>query len=315
MMNKKVQTEKAEPTRGSGVRHTVFGVALFAIACSLFVHSLFTYIAAKTQFGTPMLDAGSAAVEVELAEIVREQLEPLSSTELRIAEPSLEPIPEPEITEIDFGLPIQESDLAALDVSDLGDLGTAGNAAEGISSATLSGSSASFFGVEARGSRFIYIIDTSGSMVSGRLEALKIALSDSITSLVGHAKFSVVRYSHTSESLSGKKWWQGSKTGKSIAIRKINSISAVGGTEPTAAFEIAFSFNPPPDAIYFMTDGQFGPQVESKLIGTIKRLMRQREVRPTIHTISFIDKDSERILRQIARMTGGTYTHVAGQAP
>lgn len=304
-----------EERRGYGVRHTIVGVSLFAIACSLFLHALLTYVAATTRFGAPMMEQTSAAIDVELAEIVRQELAPAERPELLVTEPTLDPIPEPEIAELGVDVPIAEAELAALNVSDLGDLGTAGDAAGDITSNTLTGASASFFGVEARGSRFVYIVDTSGSMVSGRLEALKIALTDSIQGLVEHAKFGVVRYSHDANSLNGSAWWKGNAADKNTAIARVQTLGASGGTEPVSAFEIAFALTPPPDAIYFMTDGQFSPDTENQIIGTIKRLMRQHETRPTIHTISFVDQQSEQLMRRIARMTGGTYTHVPGINP
>jgi len=233
----------------------------------------------------------------------------------RSTEPAFDPIVEPAIlTEIETDIPLPESELAAFDISDLGELGSSGDVTGDITTATLSGSSASFFGVEARGSRFIYIVDTSGSMAQGRIAALKGALSNSIMALVDHSRFAVVRYSENAELL-GEGWSQGNASGKSIALSRVLSLQAAGGTEPIGAFEIAFSLTPPPDAIYFMTDGQFAPDVENRIVSSIQRLMRRAGVRPTIHTISFVDKNSEKLLRRIARMTGGTYTHVPGLGP
>ena len=286
---------------------------LFAFAASIFLHALFTYLSATTSFGIQTNDKTSETVEVQLAEIVTDKLEATREPELKIVEPEVEHIPEPEIAEeVIADVPVPESALASFDVSDLGELGSAGDAASQIGSSAISKASASFFGVEARGSRFVYIIDTSGSMANNRLDALKIALTDSINALIEQARFAVVQYAAESRSLNGDSWWKGEPAGKSDALTSVGALSARGDTLPVPAIQIAFSFTPPPDAIYFMTDGRFSPDREKEMIASIRRLMRRTGIRPTIHTISFVDKDAERLLRRIARMTGGSYTHVPG---
>lgn len=307
--------EDAQSTR-TGVAHTVTSVVLFAVAASLFVHVLLTYIAATTRFGDPQPEQRVREISVELAEVVDDELMPASDPELSPVEPDIEPIPEPEIvSERLVDVPVPESELASLEVSDLGALGSAGDGASDIATATLSSASASFFGVEARGSRFVYIVDTSGSMRSNRLDALKIALTDSINALVEQARFAVVQYNSQAESLNGNDWWTGEGDDKADALEAIARLEAGQATEPIPAFRIAFEFAPPTDAIYFMTDGRFSPSTENEILGSIRRLMRQSNTRPTIHTISFVDKDAENLLRRIARMTGGSYTHVPGLGP
>ena len=319
-MNEKAQQTGTPREDGgvsrAGVAHTVTSVVLFAVAASLFVHVLFTYVAATTSFGDPRAEDRVREIRVELAEVVDDELMPASDPELTPVEPDIEPIPEPEIVNERLAdVPVPESELASLDVSDLGTLGSAGEGVSEIATATLSSASASFFGVEARGSRFVYIIDTSGSMRSNRLEALKIALTDSINALVEQARFAVVQYNSRADSLNGDDWWKGEPDDKSDALDAVARLEAGQATEPIPAFRIAFGFTPPPDAIYFMTDGRFSPSTENEILGSIRRMMRQSDTRPTIHTISFVDKDAEDLLRRIARMTGGSYTHVPGLGP
>ena len=300
------------------VGHTLGGAAVFAVACSLFLHALFSYMAANTRFGAHDSTGEPVEIRVELAEVVHETFEPSESEEFALTEPSVDPIPEPVIeTSFDTDVPVPESELTSFSVSDLGELTSSSGAdSSQFTSATLSAASASFFGVEARGSRFVYIVDTSGSMDSGRLVALKIALSDSISALPEQARFAVVRYSSTADSLGGSGWWKADQASKNEALRLVTALTAGGATEPVPAFRLAFGFTPAPDAIYFMTDGKdFSNELENDIVGSVKRFMRQTSTRPTIHTISFVDKDSESLMRRIARMTGGSYTHVPGLGP
>ena len=59
-----------------------------------------------------------------------------------------------------------------------------------------------------------------------------------------------------------------------------------------------------PDAIYFMTDGEFDQSIADIII-------RRNKERPMpVHCITFVSREGESVMRRIARETGGTYTHI-----
>ena len=74
------------------------------------------------------------------------------------------------------------------------------------------------------------------------------------------------------------------------------------------AFRVAFQLVPRPDAIFFMTDGQFPAEV----VEEIAALNRGGGRRVVIHTISFMDTSSEPLMKRIASDSGGKYRHVSG---
>ena len=86
---------------------------------------------------------------------------------------------------------------------------------------------------------------------------------------------------------------------------EIRTMSASGGTVPMPAFINAFALSPPPDIIFFLTDGQItGFSIEALL-----------EIMPTnkkvvINTIAFGNSASKTLLQEIANATGGQYTFV-----
>ena len=85
----------------------------------------------------------------------------------------------------------------------------------------------------------------------------------------------------------------------------------MGGHEPLPAFEAAFTrLRPRPDAIFFMTDGLFRPEVAD----VIPTLNAGRKPVP-IHSISLVDRGAEALLRKIADDSEGTYRHVDLNAP
>ncbi len=174
------------------------------------------------------------------------------------------------------------------------------------------GGTAKFFGIEARGKRFVYICDHSGSMESDRLEALKRELTESINSLTSGSQFSIVFFSSDAQSITGASWMDAGPKGRDQVKKLLRGVVAMGGTEPLPGFRLAFEMRPRPDAIYFMTDGQFGEGREEQVVGAI-RAMNNSGTRPCpIHCIAFIEQSGEKILKMIARSSGGVYRYVPG---
>lgn len=191
-----------------------------------------------------------------------------------------------------------------------GDIGTG----EGLGGGGMGGG-ATFFGVEARGSRFVYICDVSGSMnehaggaTYSRLSVLKNELARSLSDMLEHIGFCVLLFSSESKPLTGSvKWTSANTAGKKHATDRLAEVVAFGGTEPWPAFEIALNMKPAPDAIYFMTDGVFDPSVAFK----IQAKNTAGKMIP-IHCITLVEKSGEEIMRKIAADSGGTYKHVDG---
>ncbi len=178
----------------------------------------------------------------------------------------------------------------------------------GIGAGGGGGGAASFFGVEARGSRFAYIVDISGSMRGEKMAALKTELGESIKAMLEHMSFVVVCFHSEAAPLGDRtKWMDGTAAGKRWALEKIVALEAMGGTEPWPAFEIVLGIKPAPDAIYFMTDGNFDPIVADQLA---VRNAGTRKI--PIHCLTFVDKSAEEIMRRIAAQSGGTYAHITG---
>ncbi len=192
-----------------------------------------------------------------------------------------------------------------------GDIGSG----QGIGTGGSGGGGASFFGVEARGNRFAYICDVSGSMDLGvggdgqtrRIDLLKAELDRSIRGLLEASRFNVVFFSTGSVAMGDRRdWMNATDPNKKWAREMIQKIRADGATEPLPAFKLVFTLRPRPDAIYFMTDGEF----DEANIAEIARL--NAEYRIPIHCISLISREGEPLLKKIADQSGGSYKHFAG---
>lgn len=175
------------------------------------------------------------------------------------------------------------------------------------------GGSAKFFGIEARGKRFAYLCDVSGSMDEERISALKRELQDSINELSPGSSFSIVLFSSEARLLTGDGWLDANPTNRAKVKTLLRAVQSNGGTEPLPGFSLLFStLRPRPDAVYFMTDGEFGGGMEDKVAAQVTQLSRSGPRPVPVHCITFIEKNGEKIMQLIARSTGGKYRHVAG---
>jgi len=289
-------------------RATIAGLAL-----SLAIHLLlavFSYFFVVDR--SPVAHAGVGDDGFELAVMSEEQLSELQEAALQLAEPAVPEVPLPEVMDQELLSAPDTSDLASLldPVDETGQLTGGGDLGDGsaIGSGGTGSGGANFFGVEAQGRRFAYILDVSGSMgYGGKMEAMRLALVKSIDGLDGGSQFLVVLYSGDAWPLGGRAQWKDARDrDKAWARRAIAQISPSGSTNPTPAFMEVFGVRPRADAIYFMTDGEFPARVATEVASL------NAKHRVPIHCISFVSRASERVMRQIAAESGGSYTHISG---
>jgi hypothetical protein len=162
-----------------------------------------------------------------------------------------------------------------------------------------------FFGVQAEGRYFCYIVDISGSMKNnGGMLRLRMELERSLGSLPAGTRFSVLPFNSTLRELQPN--WTSASPAKAQDIgRRLSRIGARGGTNPTGAFNWAFrELRPQPDAIFFMTDGQM-KGIGRPLIETLGKLNASNP-RTRVYTIGLGDDADMRFLEAVADQHGGT---------
>lgn len=292
---------------------TGFGISLICHVAFLVVAAVW-HIGVAQSGGSGGRDLGgkidvAIMTEGELGAIEEAALDVLSPG---IAEIAPEALPTPEILD---GLAGAGEAPSAGGIGGIGDaLGTLTGAggdiegAIGLGETGAGGGAANFFGVEAVGTRFAYIIDVSGSMQGQKLRELKIEIIESVTSLTEHMQFFIVPFSTDASPLGGRnRWTRADETGKEWARDRANEMNAYGGTNPLPALQIVFDIMPRPDAIYFMTDGLFDAEVPTEVAK-----MNKRGKRVPIHTIGFDMQDpkAEEMLKRIAEESGGRYSPV-----
>lgn len=306
----------AEPGDPAGAARTAWwqSPVLVGLAVSFFLHSALLLMLAVTIFTEPASGEAGEGDEIQLAVMQDSELTDLVESLFELHQPVIQnESMAPEIVIEDLHSPL--ADLGTVSISEdvLGAIRGAGAAGGGASSELFSaGTAARFFGIEAQGSRFAYVIDVSGSMDEQRSAALKHALIASIQALSDDARFAIILYNDRATPLTGDGWVTCNDSARATARQRINAIHTGGGTNPVAAFELVRTLKPLPDAVYFMTDGEFNQDVEDALFSTVSNMVRLIDAPMPIHAITFVSKSAETLMKRLARMTRGSYTHVEG---
>ncbi|MEO1584512.1 MAG: vWA domain-containing protein [Planctomycetota bacterium] len=294
-------------------RSLLLRLSIGGLAISLLVHLGVLIAAALLSLG----GGGTGGPTQTPAEVVEFAVMPESDFEA--IEPAQVELSTPEVTSLLDALPI-ESELSELSIEPLTtielpadvSLGTGAGSVDAVpESSSGAAGAASFFGIEARGTRFAYIVDISGSMAQdNRIDAMLAELRRSVTELSEHVSFYIVFYSNEAYPLGGRtEWTDATNSGKRWARDELRSQSSLGQTKPVPGFELVSRIRPRADAIYFMTDGEF----DEADVDTIIAMNRSR--RTPIHCITFVTDAARDRMERIAAATGGSYTHVESVGP
>lgn len=149
----------------------------------------------------------------------------------------------------------------------------------------------SFFGLRARGTRFGYVVDKSGSMAhDGRWQRLADELLRSVRELPEAASFAIVFFDTSARAFpqASEGWERARRSGVDRFLRWAREVGPGGGTEPLYGFNHLLSLDVPPDAIFFMTDGEIPPEHAT---ATLAKVMRR--ARPiAINCVLFEDRSA-----------------------
>lgn len=260
----------------------------------------------------PSVDDGAEMLDVVLGPTVTESGEAgQSALDQLAAEAQLPPrIPVPPL-ETDFGLASlwqQGNDSAALWGTSAG-AGVERRMGDGEGDADGQ-DQAQFFGVSARGNKFVFVIDCSGSMGGPRWISARSELIRSLRALKPDQMFCVLLYSSDAWS------YEGNVELASFAMATPENLdkSALwlgrqipgGGTLPLAAMREALTLRP--DAIYLLSDGELQDDTRGYLLRN-NRVRSGRQPVP-VHTVSAGMLFGAQLLQVIAQENGGQFQQV-----
>lgn len=208
------------------------------------------------------------------------------------------------------------------------------------------GASVRFFDQEVKAQRIAYVIDFSKSMKGRREELMRAELEKSVSKLSPGHEFQLIFFAGpawvagwglamedgdragtvTSEDGVANYWsavnagdWERSggrqqatwKPATKVNVKRsvsiIHETPLVFGTYWKPALDLALEMTPPPDIIYFMTDGV----VSKKVYETIDEVARTAKRRKTvINTIAMMEPAAADAMGELAKKTGGKFTMI-----
>ncbi len=174
---------------------------------------------------------------------------------------------------------------------------------------------ASFFGAEAEGNRFVFVIDSSGSMRGPRWEALCKELIRAIKSLSPDQDFFVISF----DAIAHPMFSAAPPKGKFLKpvdknVKRIQnwllSIDHGHNTLPASAVGMAMKLEP--DAIFLLSDGEIRDSTVEDLRIWNRKKDEEGVMRATvpIHTVLLHSLIGYATLETIAKENGGTFTPV-----
>lgn len=210
------------------------------------------------------------------------------------------------LTQVEFETGEGDFSDISLDLSAAGAAaGTAASTGSWSDLVTAGGSAsegASFFGLEAFGSRFVYVVDRSGSMSDIPMRTAKAELMRSINQLKPGMEFFVMFYSNGFESMPAQGLVPADRANKRLAEQWIEQISSSGGTNPTEAMKKAMELSP--DAIWLLSDGKFSESIADE----ITKMNSSMGI--SIHTIAFFNTAGSELLSDLAQKNNGEFIYV-----
>lgn len=169
-----------------------------------------------------------------------------------------------------------------------------------------------FFGVRDTGSRFVYVLDSSGSM-SGHdaIQFAKAELIASLAALVESQQFQIIFYNQTPHvlALKGQElegMYRATDMNRTLTREFIAGIQADLGTDHMPAIRKALALEP--DVIFLLTDADV-PKLRPDDLEEIRRANNNAS---RIHCVEFGRGPRlkvENFLKRLARQNGGTYCY------
>ncbi len=199
----------------------------------------------------------------------------------------------------------------------------------GTGDGAAGGGGAQFYGIQAQGDRFAFIVDSSTSMRLKFAEALR-ELESAVRRLGQDQLFYVIFFDRDAERLRLGKW-NHRRTQYSLKSRPesgfvsptieniegliqwMSTIQLEGDTNPHPAVKYTLQ-KLRPDAIFLLSDGEFtdGGETENYLLHNnfAEHPTEGRQPKTIVHCVGFYSQEGEVTLQRIAAANGGTYRFV-----
>ncbi|WAC20252.1 hypothetical protein OVA24_02510 [Luteolibacter sp. SL250] len=189
-------------------------------------------------------------------------------------------------------------------------------------------------------SRIAYVLDFSVTMAGEKDALMRSELTKALKALPTTTRYSVICFSGPvwlpGDEVSGgtvtsrgktyqwdsKSMWEWTHRGPMMdvpwldakpsevkrTLSLVDDVKTIGGTDWEGPLEMAIAMNPPPDVVFFMTDGVMEQRDMMRLTRGIAAKAKARKV--TINTVAMMEPGAEEPMADLAKRTGGSFTIV-----
>ncbi|QDU98194.1 vWA domain-containing protein [Lignipirellula cremea] len=196
-----------------------------------------------------------------------------------------------------------------------GDSGPGGTASAGADHGPSDAVGASFFGVRAAGSRFVFVVDCSLSMEGPKWNDARQELAAAIDRLGPERQFYVIFFDGETHRMFDDKEYAPallSATPENLALLRSWLQTARLGYNTSPCQAVQFGVSLQPDALFLLSDGEFSDPTAPWL--RKHNVVRQEDgvqaPGVAVHTIGFRSQQGQKVLSRIARENGGEYRYV-----
>ncbi len=217
------------------------------------------------------------------------------------------------------------------DVGDVGNISGAGNIGNlsGLGMGAGMGMKMTFMGAQAQGNKFAFIIDYSASMGPEQLRVMKSELSKVLRAMSRDVQVALIFFSGpaflagTDPKAEAERWTntgphdfalkQGEKLARPAWIpcspsnvntmeEQVWNTKTSFGTDWRHPFDMAYSMNPKPDVIYFMTDGSTRNPEE-----TVNKVLKNKRIQVNAIAFGIPNEDAKVPMQTMTESTRGTF--------
>ena len=189
-------------------------------------------------------------------------------------------------------------------------------------------------------SRIAYVLDFSVTMAGEKDALMRSELTKALKALPATTRYSVICFSGPvwlpGDEVAGgtvtsrgktyqwdsKSLWEWTHRGPAMDIpwldakpsevkrtlSLVDDVRTIGGTDWEAPLEMAIAMNPPPDVVFFMTDGVMEQRDMMRVTRGIAAKAKAHKV--IINTVAMMEPGAEEPMADLAKRTGGSFTIV-----
>lgn len=234
------------------------------------------------------------------------------------------------ITNTSFVVPAAKT--MSMEGKTLGDLSSKiEGAAKGLAGAGSGvgkmGGTMKFMGVQSTGSSVVFVVDVSGSMISGEksvktYEVLEKEVVKFIQSLDERSAFGIVVFSKDAKSFK-QHLVRASREEKERGINFLKKMTPETYRDPRADEEekafhhgtradrgLAEAFEMKPDVVFFVSDGEPTGATTGQILKQVEQSQAGATKKTSINAVAYLADSGQKFMRELAEKNGGTFREV-----